>query len=33
MEFFVNLQKAFDIVDRQILLAKLNHCGIRGVFK
>ena len=27
---FVDLQKAFDTVDYQILLAKFNHCGIRG---
>ena len=27
----VDLQKAFDIVDHQILLAKLHHCGIHGV--
>ena len=28
---FVDLQKPFDTVDHQILSAKLNHCGIRGV--
>ena len=28
---FVDLQNSFDIVDHQIILAKLNDCGICGV--
>ena len=28
---FVDLQKAFDTVDQDILIQKLNHCCIRGV--
>ena len=28
---FADLQNVFDTVDHQILLPKLNHCGIRGV--
>ena len=31
MEILYTSKKTFDSVHHQILLAKLNHCGIRGV--
>lgn len=30
MAFFIDLQKAFDTIDHNILLQKLDTCGIRG---
>ena len=30
---FIDLRKAFDLVDRKILIDKLSSCGIRGIVK
>ena len=31
ISFFMDYSKAFDCLDHELLLRKLNHCGIRGL--